>query len=406
VLREVKRGSSTAPETDNLEVIYRFEGEVPVSKIADFISSTKEMAESKQTGGLISKTTISIVDEENSLLGVEYPLELFDLESNGLPQLISTITTNFFETVRTGKVEIVDIRIPKDLLTYFPGPKLGSEGIKRMLASKGPLLGVVMRTNPDILPATQARIFYDIAISGIDVGADPQYLTNQNFSPIEARTSHFADMIDRVRGETGRKIMYAINITSRCDKILEFAEKAVENGATALEVDVSSAGLSALEMLVKEGDLEVPIYVTGVQEASFLTSKGSISGKTTTLMVRLLGGDLIARRAISRDSYDVEELKGIDDVMRRKLNNVLPAMPAACRGIFPGSLEANILTFGQDQVLMADEAIFFHPWGIQAGAKALREAMDAIMRGEGVLMAAQTHDELKQAIEKWGYGPT
>ena len=87
------------------------------------------------------------------------------------------------------------------------------------------------------------------------------------------------------------------------------------------------------------------------------------------------------------------------------MDDILPAMPVACRGIFPGSLEANILTFGQDQVLMAYEAIFFHPWGIKAGAKALREALDAIMRGEGVLMAAQTYDELKQAIEKCGYGP-
>jgi len=404
-LKEVRRRSSTASETGNLEVIYRVEGEVPISKIVDFISLTKEMSKSNETGGLVSRTIISFVNEENSLFGIEFPLELFDLESNGLPQLISTITTNFFEVVKIGKVELVDIRIPKDLLTYFPGPKLGGEGIKRMLASKGPLLGVVMRTDPEILPATQARIFYDIAISGIDVGADPQYLTNQNFSPIEARTSHFADMIDRVRGETGRKIMYAINITSRCDKILEFAEKAIENGATALEVDISCTGLSTLEILVKEGGFEVPIYVTGVHEASFITSKGSISGKAIALMIRLLGGDLIARRAISRESYNVEELKGIDGAIRRKIDNVFPAMPAACRGIFPGSLEANILTFGQDQVLMADEAIFFHPWGIQAGAKALREAMDAIMRGEGVLMAAQTHDELKQAIEKWGYGP-
>ncbi len=403
-MKEVKRGSPTT--SDSLKVIYRIQGEVPVNKVADFISSTKEMVKSKETGGLISKTTISFVDEENSLLGVEFYLELFDLESNGIPQLISTITTNFFELVKIGEIELVDMQIPKDLLTYFPGPKLGSEGIKRMLASKGPLLGVVMRTNPEILPATQARIFYDIAISGIDVGADPQYLSNQSFSPIEARTSHFADMIDRVRGETGRRIMYAINITAGCDKIMEFAEKAVENGATALEIDISCTGLSTLEMLNKEGDFGVPIYVTGINEASFITSRGSISGKAMALMVRLLGGDLIARVAISRESYHLEELKGIDEAMRRKLDKLSPAMPAACRGVFPGSLEANILTFGQDQVLMADEAIFFHPWGIQAGAKALREAMDAIMRGEGVLMAAQTHDELKQAIEKWGYGPT
>ncbi len=404
-MRQVGRGATAASEKGNLVAIYHIDADISVRRVANFISSIQKREGGEQIGSLIFKTKVSIIDEENSLLGIEYPPELFDLESGGFSQLISTIATNFFDIVRVGKIELVDISLPKEFLTYFPGPRLGIEGVKRLLASKGPLLGVIMRTTPGILPAAQARTFYDIALSGIDIGVDPQYLTNQDFSPIEARTSHFADMIDRVRGETGRKIMYAINITSRSDMILELAERSVENGATALEVDISSTGFSALEMLVREGGFEVPIYVTGVSKTSFITSKGSISRKVAALILRLLGGDLIVRDSISRGSKNIEELKGIDEVLKRKMDDILPAMPVACRGIFPGSLEANILTFGQDQVLMADEAIFFHPWGIKAGAKALREAMDAIMRGEGVLMAAQTSDEIKQAIEKWGYGP-
>ena len=404
-LSEVRENTSTASETGALVAVYQIDGETPVHKVVDLISSMPKIARNEQLGGLISKTMVSILDEEKSLLRVEYPPDLFDLESSGISQLISTISTNFSEVIRIAEVELVDVFLPKEFVTYFPGPRLGVGGIKRALASKGPLLGVVMRTTPDILPATQARIFYDIATSGIDMGVDPQYLTNQEFSPIEARASHFADMIDRVRSETGRKIIYAVNITSRSDKILEFAEKAVENGATALEIDLSSTGFSTLEVLVKDRNLKVPIYVTGVHSASLITSKGSISRKVTVLIARLLGGDVIARRSVSRGNGNVEQLKEIDDVLKRKLEGMHPTMPAACGGVFPGSLEANILTFGQDQILMADEAIFFHPWGIRAGAKALREALDAIMRGEGVLMAAQTHDELKQAIEKWGYGP-
>ena len=391
---------------ESLIAIYHVAGEVSVDKVADFISSTSSTTRNEQTVGLTSKVRVSFLDRENSLLGIEYPLELFDPESIGVPQLISTITTNFFEVIKAASIELVDIRLPEGFLKYFPGPRFGIEGIKKAVASKGPLLGVVMRTSPDTLPAAQARIFYEIATSGIDIGMDPQYLTNQEFSPIEARASHFADMIDRVRGETGRKIVYAINITSRCDKILELAERAVDNGATALEIDISSTGFSALETLIRNGGFNVPIYVTGVYGASFVTLRRSIAGKIIAFIVRLLGGDIIARSSVSHNNYSVDELREIDTMLKRKEGDILPAMPAAYGKIFPGSLEANILTFGQDQILVADEAIFSHPWGVQAGARALREAMDAIMRGEGVLMAAQTHDELKQAIEKWGYIPS
>lgn len=185
---------------------------------------------------------------------------------------------------------------------------------------------------------------------------------------------------------------------------MDLAEKAVENGATALEIDVSSSGLSSLKKLSSEFGKKVPILATGIFETSYISMRGYVSGRVAALFARLLGADLVVRASVTRGE-DVEGLKSIDNALKTELGKIAPSMPVASGEIYPGNLEANILSLGEDQVLMADEAIFFHPWGIKSGAKALREALDAIIRGEGVLVAAQAHGELKQALEKWGYGP-
>ncbi len=43
-----------------------------------------------------------------------------------------------------------------------------------------------------------------------------------------------------------------------------------------------------------------------------------------------------------------------------------------------------------------------HPMGYTAGAKAWQQAIDATMQGLPLSEYAQTHEELKSAIEKWG----
>jgi ribulose-bisphosphate carboxylase large chain len=43
-----------------------------------------------------------------------------------------------------------------------------------------------------------------------------------------------------------------------------------------------------------------------------------------------------------------------------------------------------------------------HPNGTEAGAKAIRQAMDSVLEGFSLEEKAKTSIELKKAIEKWG----
>ncbi|MBY8982450.1 MAG: ribulose-bisphosphate carboxylase large subunit, partial [Candidatus Lokiarchaeota archaeon] len=44
-----------------------------------------------------------------------------------------------------------------------------------------------------------------------------------------------------------------------------------------------------------------------------------------------------------------------------------------------------------------------HPNGTQAGAIAIRQAVNAIIEGSTLEEKADTNSELKYALEKWGY---
>jgi 2,3-diketo-5-methylthiopentyl-1-phosphate enolase len=50
----------------------------------------------------------------------------------------------------------------------------------------------------------------------------------------------------------------------------------------------------------------------------------------------------------------------------------------------------------------AGGAVHGHPMGPAAGARALRQAIDAVMAGVPLRMAAENQPELKTAIDLWG----
>ena len=58
-------------------------------------------------------------------------------------------------------------------------------------------------------------------------------------------------------------------------------------------------------------------------------------------------------------------------------------------------------TFGNDFVIQAGGGIHGHPDGTVAGARAVRQAVDATLKEQTVEEYAKTHKELKAALAQW-----
>ncbi|MFX1352243.1 MAG: RuBisCO large subunit C-terminal-like domain-containing protein, partial [Promethearchaeota archaeon] len=76
-------------------------------------------------------------------------------------------------------------------------------------------------------------------------------------------------------------------------------------------------------------------------------------------------------------------------------------LPVASGGLHPGLIPALVDIFGRDFVVQAGGGVHGHRDGTVAGAKAMRQAVDAIMQDIPLKEYAASHGELKTALEIW-----
>ena len=95
-----------------------------------------------------------------------------------------------------------------------------------------------------------------------------------------------------------------------------------------------------------------------------------------------------------------EVLENID-ACKTPMGNLKPVLPVASGGLYPSLVPALLETFGNDVVLQAGGGIHGHPDGTVAGAKAMRQAVDATLKGQTLEEYAVKHKELKTALQHW-----
>lgn len=88
--------------------------------------------------------------------------------------------------------------------------------------------------------------------------------------------------------------------------------------------------------------------------------------------------------------------------LEQKWYGIKPILGVASGGIHPGIIDKMLKIMGNNIVIQAGGGIHGHPAGTTAGAKAMRQAVDAVMKKISLKEYAKTHLELRQALEKWG----
>ena len=99
----------------------------------------------------------------------------------------------------------------------------------------------------------------------------------------------------------------------------------------------------------------------------------------------------------------VDEIKGIR--MKQDWGKIKPMLPVSSGGLHPGLLPEIFDIYGTtDIVIQAVGGTQGHPMGIEAGAKAIMQSIEAYKKGIKLENYALGHKELKAALEKWGRG--
>lgn len=395
---------------------YYIEGKAPITKMAE------EAAIENSTGTwtLVGYETLEIRDKYGAkivrILGqdgsafVELAInaENYDPEVGGIYNLLADIAGNIYDMKILDNVKLVDLKFPKYWVEPYPGPKFGVEGTRRVLGLEGvnrPLIGAITKPNLGLDVKTYAKLAYETALGGIDFIKDDEALVNPKYCPLFDRLTAVMEALDRAKEETGKKVLYAVNITTRPDKILELADKALEHGANCLMICMVYTGYGGIQVLAEDPSINVPLHVHRCGHGAYTRNpKHGIDSAVMSKLARMCGADQLHVGSIAgKFVYDVLDTRRCVLALRGDFYGFKPTLPVSSAGNHPGTIGANIAVMGVDILYLAGGGIHGHPDGSTAGAKAMMQAVEAYMNNIPIEEAVKKYPELKKAIEKWGY---
>lgn len=339
-------------------------------------------------------------EERYADIRIAYP----DLNfSRDIPALL---VTTFGKLSMDGRIKLLDLEVSEQFQAGFSGPKFGLEGVRELLGVQDrPLLMSIFKSVIGHDLTALREQFYQQALGGVDFIKDDEILFENPLTPLEQRVRTCMEASAEAEQQTGQKLLYAVNITGPTHQLKQQAVKAVEAGANALLFNVLAYGFDVLHELAQDPDISVPIAAHPAMAGALYPSPhyGIAAPLLLGKLMRLAGADLVLFPSpYGSVVMPKEENMAIKEALLQPIERLKRSFPVPSAGIHPGLVPWIIRDFGTEVIVNAGGGVHGHPGGAAAGGKAFRQAIDAVLQGEGLAQAAVKHTELAEAIQLWG----
>lgn len=335
---------------------------------------------------------------QHYIFQIAYPTANFE---DSIPLLLTTLLGNDASTSIQAK--LIDLYLPPQMLSRFPGPAYGVDGIRALCkVEKRPILLNMIKPCTGFTPDVGARIFYDTALGGIDLIKDDELLGNPSYCPLAERIRAYNQASRAAFEKTGKETIYIPNITDHVSRLLDHAKTAQEAGARIVMVNFAAVGFSALQMLREQTELPIMGHYAGAGPYY----EGPLSGVASNLILgklpRLLGTDIVMINT-PYGGYPIKRSRYLRTVqeLTLSLSDIRPALPSCGGGVNPGMVETLIDDLGHDIILAPGGAIQGHPLGSRAGVRAMFAAIEAALNKVSLEEATRTCPELKAIEHLW-----
>ncbi|MFX0000234.1 MAG: type III ribulose-bisphosphate carboxylase [Candidatus Hermodarchaeota archaeon] len=390
--------------------------------------ATEEIAKESSIGTWTEIATLSVeiaerlkpsafyIDPKKKIIKIAYTKELF--EANNLPQILSAIAGNIYGMKVLKSLRLLDISFPKDIIHTYKGPKFGINGIRKLTKVKDrPILGTIVKPKVGLNEVEHAAICGEAWIGGLDIVKDDENLTSMSFNKFDKRITQTLKMRDKAENETGERKFYMPNITAPLSIMKHRADYVIENGGEYIMLDILTVGFSALQDIRDYlEDKNIVIHAHRAMHAALTRNKKhGMTMIALSKIMRLIGMDQLHTGTVigkmeggKREVLDCNEVltaQKISDNSETMLNqdwgDIKSTLPVASGGLSPLHIPDLIKILGKDMVYQFGGGCHGHPDGTKKGAKAIRQAVDAVLSGSTLNEYAKKHSELAKAIEKW-----
>jgi len=400
-----------------------------------------ETAFSREMNALVYK-----VDTKKNLVWIAYPWRIFDRNGN-VQNILTYVVGNVLGMKEVKALKLLDVWFPSAMLEQYDGPSYTLDDMRKYLNVYGrPILGTIIKPKIGLTSAEYAEVCYDFWVGGGDFVKNDEPQADQDFCPYDKMVKHVKEAMDKAVKKTGKKKIHSFNVSAadfdtmikRCEMI----RKTFEKGSYAFLIDGITAGWMSVQTLRRKyPDVfihfhrashgaytrrENPFGFSVLVLSKFARLAGASGIHTGTAGVGKMSGspgeDIIAAHNIlhlKERGYFFDQLWGkvqandkdlIENVHKDLAHHVVldddswrgvkKCCPIISGGLNPTLLKPFIAVMGNvDFITTMGAGCHAHPWGTQAGAKALVQSCEAYKKKIDIKKYARNHKELAEAIK-------
>jgi ribulose-bisphosphate carboxylase large chain len=320
-----------------------------------------------------------------------------------ISNLMSMVGGNLYELSEFSGLRLLDLELPQAFSNKYRGPQFGIEGTRKLTnVYNRPLIGTIVKPSIGLRTEYYRPLVRDLAEAGIDFIKDDELCSNPVSAPLVERVKAVMEEVERAADRTGKKLMYAFNITGDIDELRRNHDVVASAGGTCVMVSINSIGFNGTEYLRKYSGL--PIH--GHRNQWGAMTRCPLLGMEFTAyqkLCRLAGVDHLHTNGVNSKFTESNEsvIKSVKDCLTPMFEGYR-VMPVLSSAQWAGSAHPTYEAIRSvDVIHLAGGGILAHPDGINAGVASMKLGWEAVVKGVSLETYAELHPEIKHAITKF-----
>ena len=348
-----------------------------------------------------AKTSDGVTEYRRARIDISFA---FENMGTNLPTLVATVAGNLFELREFSGVRLLDLHLPPAFADAYPGPQFGIGGTREIVGVQGrPLIGTIVKPSVGLSPQQTAELVGQLATAGIDFIKDDELMADAPHSPLRERVVAVMAVLNEHADRTGKKVMYAFNISDSLEAMYRHHDAVKDAGGTCVMASLISVGLAGIDSLRRRAELPIHGHRNGWGMLTRHPALG-IEFAAYQKLWRLAGVDHIHVNGLQNKFFETDEsvVRSIEACLAPFLGGY-QLMPVISSGQWGGQApETYRLTRTVDLMYLAGGGIMAHPQGPAAGCAAIRQAWEAAVAGVELAVYASEHEALRLSLEKFG----
>jgi len=296
---------------------------------------------------------------------------------------VATVAGNLFELKQVSGLRLLDLALPEAFVRAYQGPQFGIAGTRAGVEAR-PIIGTIVKPSVGLSADATAGLVRELAPGGIDFIKDDELQADGPHCPFEDRARAVMAVLDEHAQRTGRKVMYAFNLTGELDQMRRRHDLVAALGGTCVMASLNSVGLVGMVELRRHCRLPIHAHRNGWGQLGRHPLLGW-SYVAWAKLWRLAGADHMHVNGL-RNKFCEDD----DSVVASARSCLSPmwadkpctVMPVLSSGQSVLQVDDTWKAIGSlDLIHAAGGGIMAHPSGIGAGVRSLRLAWEAAVAG-------------------------